>query len=734
MSNNAFDSQAISEPTREPLAAAEARPLAWWTLLLLAIAAFAVYANSLKNGFALDDLAIVQGNDHVINLHWLQIWVDNYWPRQNGLPPDILYRPLTIWSYLATHAFFSNAAWVFHLGNVLLHALVTVMVAVLAQRLVGSRPIAFITGLLFALHPLHTEVVANVVGRAELMSAAFSLAALLVFLPTTPVMFETSLPKRSIWHGLLVGLCFFLAMLCKESPAALIFAFPLIDVCRYARTSRFSIPSFTRWMLRQALRYYLPILGFFGIYLALRYNACGVMRAPGCSPLVNPIVDATLAQRVVTPFALLAKYLQLTAWPRVLSSDYSFPSLLPTANPLSPLPLAGICLTALALLAAFKQWRKAPYVALVVGLFACSYALVANFLPIGTIMGERLFYLPSLFVLLIVSALGWNLFRLTQAAALQAAKATGNRGHVLFVRGAGVCLLAILCIAMTVRTVIRNTDWQDNITLAISTARDNPSSAKACFWAGNVLAANDAPEQFKPLGRQLLQRSIELFPGYGPSYFELAKVSRLQNDLVDSTLYLGLAALYAPGKDDVTMALDRIVPDLAAHNPDQYLPDLIACAQANPHEAVPQFALALAFRATGDLDHAEDACMAAIAAKPSFHEAANELAMIELEKGKDDRAIHLMLRYIAYVRSNPLVRLILASTLLKKDAARFPDTLVKAERLLREVDMLTRDNPLPVTRELRAQIAQKRSALALLGHSTQNEHAAPTLAASGGLP
>jgi tetratricopeptide (TPR) repeat protein len=722
MSNIATESHALPSPVREPRAPRDARPLAWWALLLLAIVAFAVYANSLKNGFVLDDTAIVETNPHVNNLDWLSIWSDNYWPRQNGLPPDILYRPLTIWSYLATKAISPNGAWAFHLGNLLLHALVTVLVAILAQRLVASRPIAFLTGFLFALHPLHTEVVANVVGRAELLSAAFSLAALLVFLSTTPLLLETSLPKRSCWHGLLVGFCFFLAMLCKESPAGLVLAFPLIDLFRYFRI-RNNASSLPRWMLRQTLRYYLPILGFFGIYLALRYNACGVLRAPACSPVVNAIVDATPAQRVVTPFAILAKYLQLTAWPRILSADYSYPSLLPTANPLASLPLAGICLTGLALLAAFKLWRKAPYVALTVALFACSYALVANFLPIGTIMGERLFYFPSIFVLLIAAAAGWNLFLKTQAAA----KASGNNGHVLFVRAAAVCLLAILSIAMTVRTVIRNTDWQDNITLAVATARDNPASAKACFWAGNILASNQGPEQFKPFGRQLLQRSIELFPEYGPAYFELAKASRLQNNLVDSTLYLGRAAEYAPGKDDVLLALDSILPDLASHDPDDYLPDLIACANANPHDPAAQFAVALGFRAIGDLDDAKQACMNALAADPRFHEAAGELAMINLEQGKDDQAINLMEQYVVHVKSNVPLRLMLASTLLKKDPARFPDTLVRAEAVLREVDALTRDNPFALTRELHAEVAQKRSALALLA-------ATPTLAASGGQP
>src|SRR4051812_7242611 len=75
--------------------------LAWWMLALVALLSFAVYANSLKNGFAFDDCAIVEKNPHVVNLEWTGIWYDNYWPRSDGIQPDVLYRPITLWSYLA---------------------------------------------------------------------------------------------------------------------------------------------------------------------------------------------------------------------------------------------------------------------------------------------------------------------------------------------------------------------------------------------------------------------------------------------------------------------------------------------------------------------------------------------------------------------------------------------------------------------------------------------------------
>src|SRR5947207_10662458 len=93
---------AISLPDTTPARLApSAAPMTWWMLLLIALLAAGAYANSLYNGFAFDDWAIVKNNQHVVDLEWSTIWTDNYWPKNEGIQPDALYRPLTLWSYLA---------------------------------------------------------------------------------------------------------------------------------------------------------------------------------------------------------------------------------------------------------------------------------------------------------------------------------------------------------------------------------------------------------------------------------------------------------------------------------------------------------------------------------------------------------------------------------------------------------------------------------------------------------
>ena len=146
------------------------RLMQFGVLASVALLALGVYANSVGNGFALDDVGIITNHSSVQQHEWLRIWTENYWPCPEGAP-DLLYRPLTIFSYLCNHALNGDVTWPYHAVNVALHALVSVMVTLLAVRLLGNWRAAAIAGVLFALHPLHTEVVANVVGRAELLAA-----------------------------------------------------------------------------------------------------------------------------------------------------------------------------------------------------------------------------------------------------------------------------------------------------------------------------------------------------------------------------------------------------------------------------------------------------------------------------------------------------------------------------------------------------------------------------------
>ena len=146
--------------------------------------------------------------------------------------------------------------------------------------------------------------------------------------------------------------------------------------------------------------------------------------------------------------------------------------------------LTGILTCALLLIFCIRAWRKYPQLLLIVGIFFISYALVANIIRIGTIFGERLFYWPSAFVLMLVA---WALVALYRKVIAEIPVSISRTRLAT----AAWALLAIPMVLMCIRTYRRNTDWSDNVTLAIQTAQDNPGSSKACAWAGGILIIQD---------------------------------------------------------------------------------------------------------------------------------------------------------------------------------------------------------------------------------------------------
>jgi tetratricopeptide (TPR) repeat protein len=788
----------ISRAREIPSLGSSSAPLSRWFYLLVALVATAAYANSLRNGFAFDDVSVVRDNRHVVNLDWLSIWHDNYWPDHDGITPDVLYRPLTLWSYLANQAIAPGLEWTFHLVNVLLHALVSVLASLLAWRLLGNRVLAVVTGLLFAVHPLHTEVVANVVGRAELLASSWSLLALVIFLPTVPLARELPpkphgmaslaqlgitvacaglgllLPGVSVcknllpagsaglifgatatglagWfvsgvifrrsatdaseqsfgrhplHGLLVALCFLCAMLSKETPATLAGAFVLLDLFRWSQWPRQSRPKFWSWLTSQSAAYYVPLTIVLAAYLAMRVAGPGLIAVTNnIHPLVNLLVKASPAERIVTPFLLLSKYFGLFLWPVHLSADYSAPSLLPTSSPLEPGAALGILLCLLAGIISFRSWKKYPQIALLIGLFFSSYFLVANVIRIGTIFAERLFYWPSVFLLILFSwaavalcralpdffasfvekpGRGFSVTSGPDSAPVQEANVSlpFTPGAARFIRPVWIGATTLLVVAlglMSWRTYVRNTDWADNITLAIATGRDNPNSAKSCLWAGSmlVIAANpDYPE----IGRGLLERSASLYPNVSDTCWELAKYYGRKGDLALSLIYVAQAARIEPGSHNLHLAIQGLLADLKRNSPDTYMPELEKYAQENPQRPESYFALAVAYHAQGKWDLAEkNAGEALVEGEKTpieqgshFFEATAELAAILYDRGKIDEAVKMYRPFVMHINRSVNARCTMAQMLLSQDPAAHPNAIQEAQMNLDRAQAIDPDNP-----------------------------------------
>ncbi len=403
--------------------------------LYLAVAACAVvvHVGGLWNRFAMDDMYIIVWNPLVHSLSGVwRAFVSPYWP------PDLggkLYRPLP----LITYAFdwqTGATAW-FHAVNVLWHAGAGVAVAALARRWAGPAA-TLATGLIFAVHPVHVEAVANVIGRAELMAAVGVCLAV-----------YAAVVRDSVgWSALALAA----GLLSKENaavgPGLIIWAW----VVGLGRPPR-----------RRMLAFAASWVAVAAAYLAVRWM---VLHPYGRLLDIAPVfVHAGPVAVRLTALAALADVGRLLVFPLTLRADYSPAERTIVQSVLDGRFLVGLgCLTLWAglLVLAWRRGRRVE--ALGLGWIAIALLPVANLLfPVGVVVAERTLYLPSAGLAL---AVGAALARLPPSR-LQ-------------------LVAAVLVLAGGVRSALRVPVWRDDTAVTLSILADSPRSYRGFARIGAV--------------------------------------------------------------------------------------------------------------------------------------------------------------------------------------------------------------------------------------------------------
>jgi protein O-mannosyl-transferase len=406
----------------------------------LVAAALLPYLNALRCGFVFDDQLLVVHHPTVTGpFAPLQVLAAPYW---QAIQEALLWRPVTTASLALDWHLGGGSPAFFHAVNLLLHAGVTLLWAWLVLR-IGRRPaLAIAAGLLFAIHPLHTEAVTWISGRAELLAGAFALAAL-----------------HLAWskHRWLALPAILLAVGAKESAAAL--PLVLLFMSWAYRGKRDEAPP---WALGMAA--FAPVL----VYVVVRRAVLGTWSGPSPDPMDNPMVGLGFFTRLPTALDAAGRYIALLLWPARLSVDYSAP-VLTVVRGISPLNVLGLLASAgLVYLAIRRRGEPEGWGA---AFAVLTFALASNIpIVIGTIFAERLLYLPSAGLLLVAASGGFAVARRgVPVRALQA-------------------LLVVLLIVGAARTWVRNRDYVDEATMYAAGVRATPNSPKMRF--NHALALN----------------------------------------------------------------------------------------------------------------------------------------------------------------------------------------------------------------------------------------------------
>ena len=421
-----------------------ARPRAL-PIAALCACALAAYSNSFRTGLPVDNQTIILKDARIHaatqeNLHL--ILTKTYWyPAED----TELYRPLTTLSYLFNYAILGNGPQPagYHWVNFLLHVVNVSLVYLLALAIFGEALSAFALAAVWALHPLLTESVTNVVGRADLLAGFAVLAGLLCHIRAA-----AGGRRKPVWLAAL-ALVAAIGAFSKENGVMVLPMMAAWDLTLGAASAR--------W--RDRLAGYLAAAAPFAIFWYVRGVVLASLPAAYVPFTDNPLVGAGFWSARLTAIKVIGNYLWLLVWPRQLSCDYSY----------NQVPLSGwgdwpallslaVCLACAA--AAIVCYRRNKRVCFFITWFFVTLAPTANLVVlIGTIMAERFLYLPAVgFAGCAVVAVYTATRRLPKAVA--------------------PAILAAVAAAFAARAYVRNLDWMDDESIWTSAVHASPASFK----------------------------------------------------------------------------------------------------------------------------------------------------------------------------------------------------------------------------------------------------------------
>jgi protein O-mannosyl-transferase len=518
---------------------------------LLLVVALGLYAPTLRHGFVWDDHDFIEANPAVRSPGLL-----GRVPALLGLgftssPFDLTagpyYRPLVVLSLAVDSRLGGGRPFAFHLTNLALNAAAVLLVHELLRRMRCGEPWAFLGALLFAVHPVHVESVAWIVGRTDVLATVWFLVAWLAF-RTVAEADRAGVPsaggRRAVapapaplawWTPVLAPAAFSLAALSKEFALVL----PLLLLPELGRTGR-----------RTRLAY-LALLGVAALYALLRMHAlAGAVPAGAATGLAERILRAPL---------VLGRALGPLLWPWAPCPVYDATGA--TVPVLAG--LAAVAAPAVAALASARARRRLAPLARPALLYALALLPVSGIVPLPVPFAERYLYLPTV-------ALVWAL-----AVVAQGVARSGGAG-----RGRLVALvLGLLAAAGAVRTVTYAPVWRDDVALFSRILVRWPQSVPALNELGVAWSDRGEPAKARPP----LERAVRLAPNFAPAHFNLARVLEAQRDTTAAVGELRATLRLQPNATGVPRHLVRLLA--GAGRAAEAAPDLERAAATGSAEA-----------------------------------------------------------------------------------------------------------------------------------------------------
>ncbi len=425
----------------------------WIILLCFFVLIFIIYGQSLSGDFVYDDRNILEHIETLSDVKNIdQVIMYPFWNTESGL-----YRPVTLLSYTLNLAIFGTGSFSFHFINLLLYLFICFFIYLIVKKLFKKENLALLTALLFLVLPIHTEVVANISGRGELLALFFSLLFIFEFIKE-----KTNFYFLALWSFLAIG--------SKETAIAIL---PIMFVLLYIKEQTINIEILKKYF-KDISASFIAI----GFYFFLRFFSLGLSNFSSLktSLIENPLIFTDTGGRIATAFKILWMYFAKMLWPTNLCSDYSYNQIPVIHNFLNVEVFLGILLFLSSIILFIYYINKKPIISFGLGIFISSFLIVSNILfPIGTIAGERLFFFPSLGLVLVITFIIYQFLFLIKNKKLK---------NIL------VILLTIILIIYGTISFKRQGVWLNEENLFLSAAICAPNSVLSRSNSGAIYLIN----------------------------------------------------------------------------------------------------------------------------------------------------------------------------------------------------------------------------------------------------
>ena len=621
-------------PARRSKAVEDRMPstkLKTWLASIIAIFAFILYAQSINHNYTLDDHRVIDENTvtksgmaGIPNILKTDYW---YGSGRDELRGPI-YRPTSLIVFATVWEFSPDSPHLYHFINVVLYALTCLILFLLLTKLFAKQGLvfAFACSLLFVAHPIHTEVVNNIKSLDEILCLLFGIIAIWFLFK-----YNVTHSMRALVIG---GISFFLSLLSKETGISFLVLIPL------------TIFFFSTNPKKPIITASIVLACITALWLLIRIAVLkDVPRdiTTATSALNNTLYAAPdIVSKYATAFYILIRYVFLLIFPHPLTSDYNFAQI-EIQHFTDPGALIGIIFYFGMGIYAILNLKRKSIVAYGILFYLVALAPVSNiFFLGGSSMAERFLYTPSMGFSIVVIYL---LSRLTKAETVKSKASSLG----IFFSTYSTLLLIVLGIAIlySFKTLSRNKDWKDTLTVFSRDVRTSKNSATANELFGNALLLKVAKSPNKQnqldsfnLAKKYLKRALEIAPGFYYAASNLGYIYLTENKPDSGYPYLRDALKYGPRDIQVNYYYGSTL--FLLNKPDSAIRVLNHTIELNPKYEAAYLVLASAYLGKGDLSNGLASYLKVIEINPNNGKAYYDAAGLLRSKGDTAKANEYM--------------------------------------------------------------------------------------------